>query len=68
MGESDICWPSLYLFIIELVGFKITFGEAHLKFLSFFFLMFWSHCPACGILVPPPGIELMTPALTAQGS
>ena len=32
----------------------------------FFFLIFWSHCAACRILVPRPGIELMCPALEAQ--
>ena len=33
---------------------------------SFFFLIFWLPCMACGILVPQPGMELSAPALEAQ--
>ena len=28
-----------------------------------FFLFFWPHCKACGILVPRPGMELAPPAV-----
>ena len=31
-----------------------------------FFFFFWSHCAACGILVPQPGTEPAPPALEAQ--
>ena len=30
------------------------------------FLIFWPYCTACGILVPQPGIKLMSPALEEQ--
>ena len=33
---------------------------------SFFFLIFWPHNTACGILVPRPGIKPACPALEAQ--
>ena len=29
----------------------------------FLFVLIWSHCRSCRILVPHPGIELMSPAL-----
>ena len=32
----------------------------------FFFLIFWPHQVACGILVPQPGIEPVPPAVEAQ--
>ena len=30
------------------------------------FLIFWPYCTACGILVPQPGIKLVSPALEEQ--
>ena len=36
------------------------------NFLPFPLPCFWPRCPACGILVPRPGIEPMPPALEAQ--
>ena len=38
------------------------------KDLGFWFCLFWLHCKVCGILVPGPGIELMSPAVEAQHS
>ena len=33
---------------------------------SFYLFIFWSHCLACGILVPRPGIKPRPPSLEAQ--
>ena len=30
------------------------------------FIDFWPHCTVCGILVPQPGIEPMSPALESR--
>ena len=35
-------------------------------FFFFFFLIFWPHLAACGILVPQPGMELLTSTLAVQ--
>ena len=32
----------------------------------FYFLIFWPHCAACGILVPQLGIEATPPAVEAR--
>ena len=37
-----------------------------LKGLSNFYFTFWLHCMACGILVPPPGIEPTPPVVEAR--
>ena len=34
--------------------------------LSNYFFFFWTHCIACGILVPRPGVEPMFSAMEAQ--
>ena len=34
----------------------------------FVLVFFWLHCKACGILVPGPGIEFMSPTVEAQHS
>ena len=48
-----MCWLSVYMSSLE----KCLFRSYA------FFLFFWLHDTACGILVPQPGIELVTPAL-----
>ena len=35
-------------------------------FIYLFVIIFWPHRTACEILVPPPGIEPMSPAVEAQ--
>ena len=51
----------------HLFYFLSFFPSLSLCFFSFFFLFFFlSHCGACRILVPKPGIEPLPPAVEAQ--
>ena len=50
--------------ILLLGNFGELFKKNYHEFSFFFF--FWPHHMACGILVPRPGIELVTSAVRAQ--
>ena len=48
------------------LNFKYFDNFLFLFFLIFIYFYFWPHHETCGILVPQPGIEPLSPALVAQ--
>ena len=74
-GLQNIALVFMFFIFIVLKVFSLmgTIFKVYIEFVTillvFFFFMFWVFWPffGCGILVPPPGIEPVPPAVEARG-
>ena len=57
VGNLGTSWPRQWKFSWFFASTSRTDGHWHWYHYSLFFLSVWLWCPACGILVPWPGIE-----------